>query len=35
MGVYYYVDGRTYEGDWQNGMKEGKGVEKYCKDIYI
>jgi hypothetical protein len=23
-GIFYYVDGNKYEGDWENDKKEGK-----------
>ena len=25
LGTYYYNNGNKYEGDWKNGVKEGKG----------
>ena len=28
-GKYYYLNGNTYEGDWQNDKKHGKGRYVY------
>lgn len=37
FGKYYYVNGDTYEGEWQNHVRHGKGTyfyaatgSKYC-----
>lgn len=29
LGSMYYVSGRYYEGYWANGLREGKGFEKF------
>ena len=31
LGKYYYVDGSKYEGEWDNNMRNGQGVQ-YCCD---
>ena len=25
-GIYHWVDGRKYEGDWENNKMHGKGI---------
>ena len=27
-GIYYYLDGRVYKGEWRRGVKQGYGVEE-------
>ena len=26
LGICYYVNGNTYDGEWKNGKKDGKGI---------
>jgi len=28
MGQYVYINGDTYEGEWANNLKNGKGIIK-------
>ena len=28
-GIYYFKDGKKYEGNWENGKQHGEGVEIY------
>ena len=28
-GIYYYVNGEVYEGEWKNGKMERKGIYYY------
>ena len=27
LGIYYYVDGDKYDGEWKNSKQQGKGNE--------
>ncbi len=29
-----YNSGKIYNGDWENGIKSGKGIMKYTNAIY-
>ena len=31
LEIYYYNDGRIYEGEWKDNTKEGKGIF-YCNN---
>lgn len=30
QGVYKWVDGKVYEGNWRNGKREGYGILTYA-----
>ena len=27
-GIFYYLDGKVYKGEWKRGVKEGYGIEE-------
>jgi hypothetical protein len=29
LGVYLYLNGRLYEGQWENGQRNGRGFELF------
>ena len=34
-GSYYYAESKeSYEGEWQSGMRNGRGVFKYVCGVY-
>lgn len=35
FGIYHYYNGATYEGEWRNDLKEGKGKHVNAEnDVY-
>ena len=29
-GIYYYVNGNKYDGEWKDGKMNGKGIQLLC-----